>query len=289
MSTKILVLGANGQLGKSIKAYTTFYKIDAEIIYTSRTEIDITDFINFENTIKSIQPKYIINCTAYTAVDKAESEFEIANLVNNIAVEKLAQLSKLYNCTLIHISTDFVFDGTKNTPLHEEDVCNPIGVYGKTKYDGEQAIINNFKNYYIIRTSWLYSTIGANFFTNISKYAKDRASLNIVFDQVGTPTYTMDLVDVIFKIINSKTNYFGIYHYSNEGVCSWYDFAKELVSIQNIECDILPILSAQYPTPAKRPAYSVMNKNKIKSTFNIQIPHWRDSMISLYKQMSASN
>ena len=278
MSTKILVLGANGQLGKSIKEYISIHKIDGDFIFTTRTEIDITDFAKLENTIKSIQPSYIINCTAYTAVDKAESELEQANLINNIAVGKLAQISKVYGCTLIHISTDFVFDGTKNTPLIEDEKCIPLGAYGKTKFDGEQAIIQNLESYFIIRTSWLYSSIGANFFTNISKYARDRVSLNIVYDQVGTPTYTMDLVETIFNIILSKSNSFGIYHYSNEGVCSWYDFAKELVSMQKIECDILPILSAQYPTPAKRPAYSVMDKNKIKSTFGLQIPHWRESL-----------
>lgn len=279
MAKKIVVIGANGQLGKSIQAFVSKNtSSNNEFIFCSRAEIDITKFAETEKSLEELQPNYILNCSAYTAVDKAESEVEQANLINHLAVEHLAKCATKIKATLIHISTDFVFDGSINSPLNETMHCQPLGAYGQTKYDGEVAIAKNCEQYFILRTSWLYSNIGANFFTNISKYAKERAALNIVYDQVGTPTYTMDLVDVIFKIIDTNCTAFGIYHFSNEGVCSWYDFAFELVNMQQIECNIQPILSVQYPTPAKRPAYSVLDKAKIKKVLGIEIPHWRTSL-----------
>ena len=281
MSNKVLVIGANGQLGKSIQLFVSKNKSSNQFIFCSRAALDISNFIDTEKKLQEVQPNFIINCSAYTAVDKAESEVEQANLINHLAIENLAKCATKMNATFIHISTDFVFDGSINTPLNETVKCQPLGIYGQTKYDGEIAIAKNCKNYFIIRTSWLYSNIGANFFTNISKYAKDRDTLNIVYDQVGTPTYTMDLVDVIIKIIDTNCIEFGTYHFSNEGVCSWYDFAYELVQLQKIECNIRPILSAQYPTPAKRPAYSVLDKTKIKTILGITIPYWKDSLLKV--------
>ncbi len=286
MPTKVVVIGANGQLGKSIQFYLDAKPSESDFYFFSRADLDITNEAQMRSQLETIAPDYIINCSAYTAVDKAESEIAQADLINHRAIQNLASIANELQATLIHISTDFVFDGSKNTPLLEDDICNPIGVYGQTKYAGEQAIASNTSNYFIIRTSWLYSDIGANFFTNITKYATDRDALNVVYDQVGTPTLTYDLVVVILQLIEQKSTAYGIYHFSNEGVCSWYDFAIELVSMQQITCTISPILSAQYPTPAKRPAYSVLNKNKIKTLLGISIPHWRESLSKLiHKQI----
>ncbi|MEI6311136.1 MAG: dTDP-4-dehydrorhamnose reductase [Bacteroidota bacterium] len=286
MPIKVVVIGANGQLGKSIQFYLDAKPNNADFYFFSRTDLDISNEAQMRSQLETIVPDYILNCSAYTAVDKAETESEQADLINHQAIINLAQITNELQATLIHISTDFVFDGSKNTPLVEEDICNPIGVYGLTKYAGEQAIASNTNKYFIIRTSWLYSNIGANFFTNITKYATDRDALNVVYDQVGTPTLTYDLVKAILQLIEQRPTDYGIYHFSNEGVCSWYDFATELVSMQHITCNILPILSAQYPTPAKRPAYSVLNKNKIKTLLGITIPHWRESLYKLiHKQI----
>lgn len=284
MAAKILVLGSNGQLGQCIQQYASKHLTHFQFIFTDRTQIDICDALLLREQLIAYQPEYVINCTAYTAVDKAESEQAKADEINHLAVKNLALICKDINATLLHISTDFVFDGTSNTPISEEAPCAALGVYGQTKLDGEQAIIQHGHKYFIIRTSWLYSNIGANFFTNISKYARERDALNIVYDQVGTPTYTMDLVQALIAIIQSNSKDYGIYHYSNEGVCSWYDFAVELVHMQDIDCKIAPILSAQYPTPAKRPAYSVLNKSKIKNSFSLTIPHWRESLARLIEQ-----
>jgi dTDP-4-dehydrorhamnose reductase len=281
MQTKVLVIGANGQLGKSIQFYLDAKPSNTDFYFFSRADLDISNEAQMRSQLETIAPDYILNCSAYTAVDKAETESIQADLINHRAIQYLANIANELQATLIHISTDFVFDGSKNTPLHEDDICNPIGIYGQTKYAGEQAITKTTFKYFIIRTSWLYSDIGANFFTNITKYATDRDTLHIVYDQIGTPTLTYDLVAAILQLIELKSSAYGIYHFSNEGVCSWYDFAKELVSMQQIACTISPILSAQYPTPAKRPAYSVLDKNKIKSLLGITIPHWRESLSKL--------
>jgi dTDP-4-dehydrorhamnose reductase len=222
----------------------------------------------------------IFNCAAYTNVDQAESEKVKANLVNHLCVDNLARLSLEFDIKLIHISTDYVFDGMMFEPYIEDDIANPQSVYGKTKLAGEKAMQKiNPKNSIIIRTSWVYSSYGNNFVKTMLRLAKEKDSLNIIFDQVGTPTYAKDLAKTILNILpqieNEKVE---IYHYTNEGVASWYDFAKAIFEIKKISCSINPISTQQYPTPAQRPSYSLLNKSKIKEKFNLEISHWRDSL-----------
>ena len=230
---------------------------------------------------------YIINCAAYTAVDKAEEEKEEADLANHIAVKNLAVMSSKLNAKLIHISTDFVFDGSSSIPFTEEDKTNPLSVYGKTKLAGEKAVLKHGSEVIIIRTSWLYSSFGNNFVKTMIGLTKKRDSIGIVFDQLGTPTYARDLAEAVLNIINSQDFLTGVYHYSNEGVASWYDFTKAIVEIAGIKCSIDPIETYQYPTPAKRPAYSILNKAKIKKVYNMEIPYWKTSLekcINILKQ-----
>ena len=222
----------------------------------------------------------IINCAAYTAVDKAEEDVINADKVNHLAVRYLAEIAKEKNINLIHISTDYVFDGTNHKPYSEIDNVNPQGVYGQTKFDGENAIFHlNLENSIIIRTSWVYSGFGTNFVKTMLRLGEEREEIGVVFDQVGTPTYARDLaktiLDIVPKLSNNNTE---IFHYSNEGVCSWYDFSKAIFEINSIDCIVNPIESKEYPTPAKRPHYSLLNKAKIKNEYNITIPYWRDSL-----------
>lgn len=271
----ILVLGASGQLGKSIarihsKKYTTI-----NLYYTDRNTINITQpnsLNTFLNTHSDID--ILINAAAYTAVDKAEQEINLATQINTDAVAQIARICAKNKVKLIHISTDFVFDGEKNTPYTENDPTFPLNIYGRTKRNGELAIMEETDNYLIIRTSWLYSPYNQNFFNTITRLAKERSQLNVVYDQTGTPTYSLHLAEAILQICQHNTQQNGIFHYSNEGVCSWYDFAYQIVTLQQLSCKVYPILSEQYPTPAQRPHYSVLDKNKIKQTFNLVIPHW---------------
>ena len=277
----ILVTGSKGQLGSELIELSQEYS-KHQFFFTDVDELDILDKKTLKDFISGFQPDYVINCAAYTAVDKAETEFELAVKVNFEAVKNLAQICKANNTKLIHVSTDYVFDGKQSIPYIETDKTNAVSAYGKSKLKGEKTILaTKDLDAIIIRTSWLYSSYGNNFVKTISKYAKERNELSIVFDQIGCPTFAGDLAKSILEIIEfSEKNEFkkGIYHFSNEGVCSWYDFTKEIVKMSKIDCKINPIRTSQYPTPAVRPAYSVFDKSKIKSTFKITVPFWKDSL-----------
>jgi dTDP-4-dehydrorhamnose reductase len=233
----------------------------------------------------------IVNCAAYTAVDKAESEVEKAFLINDSAVENIAKIASKFSCKIIHISTDYVFDGFGNKPYEEGDLTNPISIYGKSKLAGEQHVIM-LPNAMIIRTAWLYSTFGNNFVKTMIRLGKEKKEIKVVFDQIGSPTYAADLAQVIIEILKlNNTGYFkpGIYHFSNEGACSWFDLASEIMFESALNCKVVPIETHDYPTPVKRPAFSVFNKAKIKKTFNISIPWWKDSLkICLEKMIQKS-
>ena len=281
----ILVTGSKGQLGSEIKALSSNYPYN--FFFTDKEALDITKQESIKNFIKNNNINTIINCAAYTAVDRAESEIELANEINHLAVNYLAQISKEQNIKLIHISTDYVFDGKNFKPYIERDSTNPQGIYGQTKLDGEKALQNiNPKNSIIIRTSWVYSSFGSNFVKTMLRLGKEKENLGVIFDQVGTPTYAKDLAQTILDILSQiENNRVEIYNYSNEGVLSWYDFAKEIMKISKIECNIYPIETKEYPTPAKRPHYSLLNKSKIKSTFNINIPYWKDGLDDCLKRL----
>lgn len=278
---KILVTGSNGQLGSDLRDISENF--DFEFIFTDYKELDITNILQLEGFFKKNKFHYLINCAAYTAVDKAETDTENAELLNTIAPGYLAAFSKAHGIKLVHISTDYVFDGKNFIPYKENDETNPSSVYGVTKLEGENNIISENPDSIIIRTSWLYSSHGNNFVKTMLKLSESKNSLNIIFDQIGTPTYSRELANVIMRIISlseKKSSYFvaGVYHYSNEGVCSWYDFAKEIFSLKKIKCLTYPIETKDYPTPASRPHYSILNKSKIKETFSLTIPHWKDSL-----------
>jgi dTDP-4-dehydrorhamnose reductase len=278
----VLVTGANGQLGQSLQYVAPNYT-ELQFVFSSSLELDITNLENCQQVFSSYKPDFCINAAAYTAVDKAESEPEKAHLINVMGAKNLAQVCKEYNTILLHISTDFVFDGNKQIPYNEEDIPNPTGVYGQTKLDGEKAIQAVFDDYYIIRTSWVYSQFGNNFMKTMLRLASERDSLSVVNDQIGTPTNAVDLAEALIQIIStnnqqSTTDNFGIYNYSNEGQCSWYDFAKKIFEINHKNIDLQPIPTSEFPTPAKRPNYSVLDKSKIKSTFGLQIKSWKDSL-----------
>ena len=274
----ILVTGSNGQVGSEIKELSSNYNYN--FFFTTRDDIDITSKDSIKEFCQTNSINVIINCAAYTAVDKAQSDIENADLVNRKAVKKLSIVAKELNIKLIHISTDYVFDGKNFKPYVEEFQTNPQSVYGKTKLDGENEMRDiNPLNSIIIRTSWVYSYYGNNFVKTMLRLGKEKEELGVIFDQIGTPTYAKDLAKIILDIVpqidNQKVE---IYNYSNEGVLSWYDFAKEIMKMAKLNCKINPIETYQYPTPAKRPHFSLLNKNKIKSTFNIEIPYWKDGL-----------
>ena len=276
----ILVTGANGQLGQALQSIKRNYPEILFVFLTSK-ELDITEQASIEACFLKVKPDFCINTAAYTAVDKAETEVEQAYLINTISLKKLAEVCKSYNTTLLHISTDFVFDGEKTTPYTEEDATNPTSEYGKSKLAGEKAIQEVLENYYIVRTSWLYSDYGNNFKKTMLRLAKEKTALSVVNDQIGTPTHAVDLATVLIKIAKSEKKAFGIYHYSNEGVASWYDFAKKIFEANHVIIDLKPIPSSQFPTPAKRPKYSVLDKGKIKSFLEINIKNWENSLIEI--------
>lgn len=275
----ILVTGANGQLGSEISSISSDYT-DLQFHFTDRDVLDITDKSAVENFCKKNSIDMIINCAAYTAVDRAESNEQNADAVNHLAVKNLAQTAKEQEIKLIHVSTDYVFDGKAYKPYTEGHHTNPQSVYGKTKLDGEKALQEiNPENSIIIRTSWVYSSFGNNFVKTMLRLGKERGELGLIYDQVGTPTYAADLAKAIMNILPRLDNKdVQIFHYSNEGVCSWYDFAKSIFELSDIECKVHPIETKEYPTPASRPYYSLLNKSKIKSSFNIEIPYWKDSL-----------
>lgn len=276
----ILVTGANGQLGNEMRIVSRGSK--DQYIFTDVAELDITDAAAVEKMVTDNKVEVIINCAAYTNVDKAEDDYNLAELLNATAVKNLATAIKQNGGTLIHISTDYVFGGTKNnTPCGEDEPANPTGVYGVTKLHGEQAIEAVGCKHLIIRTAWLYSEFGKNFVKTMLNLTATKPSLNVVFDQVGSPTYAYDLAQAIFTIVENRKyeGKDGIYHYSNEGVCSWYDFTKMIAEYaDHTACDIQPCHSSEFPSKVVRPSYSVLDKTKIKNTFGIRIPYWTDSL-----------
>ena len=277
---KILVTGSTGQLGSEIKALSSTYP-ELEFVFTNSSELDICNQVKLTEFVKDNGFKGIINCAAYTAVDKAEQNAGIAGLVNAKAVGHLVAVSQRCQVKLIHISTDYVFDGNSNRPYTERMPVCPLGAYGKTKRAGEMEILYSPSNSIIIRTSWLYSSFGNNFVKTMLRLGEERESLSVVYDQVGTPTYARDLAQVCLNIISQpgRIDLKGkLYHYSNEGVASWYDFAQAIMDVAGKDCKLNPIESKDYPTPTRRPAYSVLNKAKIKADFGIDIPHWRTSL-----------
>ncbi|CAN5319683.1 dTDP-4-dehydrorhamnose reductase [soil metagenome] len=274
----IVVFGASGQLGQCFKQLAETEGI-ASIHFPSEAEANILDSDLLRKVFETYKPTYCINCAAYTAVDKAEEDVEMAGKINKVGVEKLSRFCAEKGATLIHVSTDFVFKGDKSSPLTEDSVAEPISVYGKTKLEGEQAAQRLLTKYFIVRTGWLYSEFGNNFVKTMLKLGADKDELRIIADQTGTPTYAMDLAGFIMQIIKSNSDAYGVYHYSNEGVTSWYDFAKGIFDISNTAVKVIPVRTDEYPTKATRPAYSVMDKSKAKRTFGIEIPYWRDSLV----------
>ena len=286
----ILVTGANGQLGCEMRRLGAVSPNN--YIFTDVAELDITNADAVMYVARHYSIDAIVNCAAYTNVDKAESDEATAELINATAVGNLARAMKEVGGTLFHISTDYVFGSEGNTPRTEEMPLNPLGVYGRTKLHGEQAILESGCKALILRTAWLYSEFGNNFLKTMLRLTAEREQLNVVFDQVGTPTYAGDLALAIFSIIEAGVyeGNEGIYHFSNEGVCSWYDFAVEIAAVAgNTNCRINPCHSSEFPSPVTRPPYSVLDKTKIKNTFDIDIPHWRESMEYCIKRIKATN
>jgi dTDP-4-dehydrorhamnose reductase len=275
----ILITGSNGQLGSEFRKASTLYPSN-NFIFTDIAELDITSALQVDQFFKENNIDLVINCAAYTAVDRAEEEPDLARLINYGAVANLVRVCKKYDIYLVHISTDFVFDGKSQRPYHEDDRPNPLSSYGKSKLAGEEAMMSCLERGMIIRTSWLYSAFGSNFVKTILKNGAEKGKLNVVDDQVGCPTYARDLAETILQILPKALSSvrFEIYHYANEGQCSWYEFAKAAIELANISCEITPITSDNYPQKASRPAYSVMDKTKIKERFGISIPEWRESL-----------
>jgi dTDP-4-dehydrorhamnose reductase len=275
---KVLVTGANGQLGREIQSLKESDR-NIRFLFTDIETLDITDRNAVARFFSREKPSFVVNCAAFTAVNKAEEEKDRAFLLNTVAPGILAEECRALSAGFIHISTDYVFDGSGNRPYVEDDPVNPLGVYGRTKQEGEANALEN-PDSIVIRTSWLYSPFGNNFVKTMIRLGKEQEILNVVFDQVGTPTYAHDLAAAILEIIRKGESAWapGIYHYSNEGVCSWYDFALAVHRLAGISCRVLPVESKDFPTPTVRPPYSVFNKHKIKSTFGIEIPYWMDSL-----------
>lgn len=281
---KIIVTGANGQLGMTFQALATEYP-EHEFFFFTSNELDITDSDSIEAKFHESKPEVVINCAAYTAVDKAEDEPEKAFDVNSEGVKNLVKACANFNSALIHISSDYVFDGTSHRPYVETDPVNPIGVYGKSKRAGEEVILESSISVLIIRTSWVYSEFGNNFVKTMLRLGRERDELNVIFDQVGSPTNTYDLANAIMVAIDQKVNWIGkqeVLHFSNEGVCSWYDFALAIFEIAGIDCYLNPILTKDYNTRAERPHYSVLDKTRSKQMFNIQISNWRNSLLKSF-------
>ena len=278
----VLVTGSSGQLGQSLQFIAPNYP-QIDFVFCDSKTLDITSLENCETIFSNYKPDFCINAAAYTAVDKAENEPEKAFAINVTGAKNLAEVSKKFDTVLLHISTDFVFDGNKKTPYLEQDLPNPTGVYGQTKLDGEKAIQQVWEKHFIIRTSWVYSQFGNNFMKTMLRLASERDTISVVNDQIGTPTNAVDLAEALIKIVTeySKLNtehFYGIYNFSNEGQCSWYDFAKKIFEINNIKINLQPIPTTSFPTPAKRPAYSVLDKSKIKNVFGVEINDWKISL-----------
>lgn len=284
----VLITGANGQLGQALKQIAGDYPAFS-FLYTDYTELDITNEEAVNAFFAEQEIHACINCAAYTAVDKAESEEELAFKLNFEAVMYLANACQAHNARFIQISTDYVFDGKKNTPYTEEDDTDAQSIYGSSKLRGEATALSINTDTIVIRTAWLYSQYGVNFVKRMRELMQEKDSLNVVFDQAGTPTYAVDLAQVLLsvlsKAIDAPGTLGGVYHYSNEGVLSWYDFAIAIRDMSGLSCNIQPVTSDKYPTPAKRPAYSVFNKQKIKETFGIEVPYWKESLAVCLKHL----
>jgi len=283
----VLVTGSSGQLGQSLQFVAPSYP-EVQFVFCDSSTLDITNLNNIEQIFSQHKPDFCINAAAYTAVDKAESEPEKAHLINVIGAKNLAQVCKKQNTILIHVSTDFVFDGDSSPSLgmtkgySEIDLPNPTGVYGKTKLEGEIEIQRKWEKHFIIRTSWVYSQFGNNFMKTMLRLASERDTISVVNDQIGTPTNAVDLAEVLIKIITEhselNTEHFGVYNFSNEGKCSWFDFAQKIFEVNNIKINLQPIPTTAFPTPAKRPKFSVLDKSKIKTTFGFEIKNWEESL-----------
>ena len=292
MPKTILVTGAKGQLGTELQHLSSLYS-DFAFTFISRQELDLSDSTAIQNWFKDRRFDFIINCAAYTAVDKAQVEADLARAINSSAVETLACIAREQSSAMLHISTDYVFNGKHYMPYVETDLADPQGIYGQTKREGEMAMlaINPAKSI-IIRTSWVYSRFGNNFVKTMLRLGNERQELGVIYDQVGTPTSASDLALTLLAIIqHSKLGSLTtteIYHFSNEGVCSWYDFAKVIFEFSAMTCHVKPIETKDYPTPATRPPYSLLNKAKIKTTFDLTIPHWKDSLLDCLQSLTGS-
>jgi dTDP-4-dehydrorhamnose reductase len=278
----VLVTGALGQLGQAIQFIAPNH-LNINFVFCNSSDLDITNKENCTAIFQTIQPDYCINAAAYTAVDKAESEPNKAQLINVVGAKNIAEACQEFDTKLIHISTDFVFDGTKKSPYNEMDLSNPKGVYGQTKLDGEKAIQEVLSNYYIIRTSWVYSQFGNNFMKTMLRLASERDTISVVNDQMGTPTHAIDLAEALVQIMITDNRQptidrSGIYHFSNEGQCTWYDFAAEIFRVNALSINLQPIPTSSYPTPAERPKYSVLDKTKIKSALGVEVNDWKKSL-----------
>ncbi len=281
---KILVTGANGQLGSELKLL-----LEEELcgcaIYTDIDELDLTNEQLVERYVVDNEVTHIVNCAAYTNVDKAEEDKLQCSAVNFDAVKNIAKAADNNGIKVIHISTDYVFDGTAHTPYKESDKVNPISQYGTTKRKGETALLALAPDSIIIRTAWLYSPFGHNFVKTILRLSDEKSELNVVSDQIGTPTYAADLARAILEILRSQQWVEGIYHFSNEGACSWYDFAKSILRISGKDCKVSPIPTNEYPTAATRPYYSLLDKSRIKATYGVRVPHWEESLVECIKRI----
>lgn len=285
---KIIVFGGVGQLGQCLSRVSKEKGLK-NILFLDEIEGNILEFDSLVKLFKKELPEFVINCAAYTAVDKAEDDIVLCEKINKDGVANLARLCTEFKVVLIHVSTDFVFEGNLPKLLNENDITNPINVYGKTKLDGEIKIAEILSAHYIIRTSWLYSEYANNFVKTMLKLGAEREELSVIVDQIGTPTYAIDLAGAILNIIGIDNKMYGTYHYSNEGVTSWYDFAKGVFEISGINMKLNPIPSSAYPTKALRPSFSVMDKAKIKNAFGFVIPHWRESLVRCIKEINLNS
>jgi dTDP-4-dehydrorhamnose reductase len=274
---KVLVIGSEGQLGLEFQKISNSYDSLSWFFSTIKT-LDLLSLDTINSFLNNISPCVIINCAAYTNVDKAEKEIELANIINYKAVEVISRWTSDNNKKLFHVSTDYVFDGISNIPLHENSITNPVNEYGRSKLKGEVACLNNDPSSIIIRTSWLYSSFGQNFVKTMIELMKKNKSVKVVNDQIGSPTYAYDLAKVIIEIIINSKNKSGLFHYSNEGETSWFEFARSIKELYNLDCKIIGVSSKEFKTLAKRPKYSLLNKSKIKTTFNLEIPSYKQSL-----------
>lgn len=286
---KILVSGSNGQLGSELKELASRFP-STDFIFLGRNQLSISDSDALQTIFQQHQPNYFINCAAYTAVDKAEEEKEAAFEINGRAVGSIAELCRQNNCRFIHISTDYVFNGKGQAPLKETDKVDPVNAYGESKLAGEQLALKHNPDVIVIRTSWVYSYYGKNFVKTMMRLMKEKESIGVVSDQIGSPTYAADLAEAILEIIRSGKWMPGIYNYSNEGTISWFDFAREIKTLIKSSCVVNPLTTSQFPTPAKRPAYSVLDKTKIQTTYHIKLKDWKDSLkVCIEKIMNGAN